>query len=155
MRHPSLMPLSHDHHHGLALALRCRKQALGQIKPMGSTGLRERAAEVLAFYGSNLIAHFRAEEEVLFPALRSAVPQSAAMIDHLVRDHEQIRKAMAELKTGAGLAKSIFDLGDLLERHIRREERELFPLFEQQVSASQAELIGEELKKSLAAKNEN
>jgi hemerythrin-like domain-containing protein len=83
------------------------------------------------------------------------VPQSAALIDHLVRDHEQIRKAMAELKTGAGLAKSIFDLGDLLERHIRREERELFPLFEQQVSASQAELIGEELKKSLAAKNEN
>ena len=155
MRHPSLIPLSHDHHHGLALALRCRKQALGQIKPMGSAGLRERAAEVLAFYDSNLIAHFRAEEEVLFPMLRSAVPQSAAMIEHLVRDHEQIHAAMAQLKTGAGLAKSIFDLGDLLERHIRKEERELFPLFEQQASASQAELVGVELRKSLAAGNEN
>ena len=82
------------------------------------------------------------------------MPQSAPMIDHLVRDHEQIREAMTQLKTGAGLAKSIFDLGDLLERHIRKEERELFPLFEQQVSASQAELIGVELKKSLAASNE-
>ena len=46
MRHPSLLLLSHDHHHGLALALRCRKQGLGQIKPMGAEGLRERAKEV-------------------------------------------------------------------------------------------------------------
>lgn len=38
MRHPSLVRLSHDHHHGLALALRCRKQALGQIRPMGVRG---------------------------------------------------------------------------------------------------------------------
>jgi iron-sulfur cluster repair protein YtfE (RIC family) len=155
MRHPSLLPLSHDHHHGLALALRCRKQALGQLKPMGAVGLRERAAEVLAFNDSNLIAHFRAEEEVLFPVLRSAVPQSASMIEQLVRDHEQIRQAMAQLKSAAGLAKLIFDLGDLLERHIRKEERELFPLFEQQVNARQAELIGEELKKSLGAKNDS
>jgi iron-sulfur cluster repair protein YtfE (RIC family) len=155
MRHPSLLPLSHDHHHGLALALRCRKQALGQLKPMGAVGLRERAAEVLAFNDSNLIAHFRAEEEVLFPVLRSAVPQSALMIEQLVRDHEQIRQAMAQLKSGAGLAKLIFDLGDLLERHIRKEERELFPLFEQQVNARQAELIGEDLKKSLGAKNDS
>lgn len=120
---------------------------------MGAAGLRERAAEVLAFYDSNLIAHFRAEEEVLFPKLRSAAPQSAPMIDQLVRDHEQIRTAMAHVKNGAGLAKSIFDLGDLLERHIRKEERELFPLFEQQVSATDADLIGAELKKNLAAKN--
>lgn len=148
------MPLSHDHHHGLALALRCRKQALGQIKPMGTVGLRERAAEVLAFYENNLIAHFRAEEKILFPMLRSAAPQSATMIEHLVRDHEQIRGTMTQLRNGAGLAKLMFDLGDLLERHIRREERELFPLFEEHVSASQAELIGKELKKTLEAKVE-
>jgi iron-sulfur cluster repair protein YtfE (RIC family) len=155
MRHPSLILLSHDHHHGLALALRCRKQALGQIKPMGAPGLHERAAEVLAFYDSNLIAHFRAEEEILFPSLRSVAMESAPMIDDLVREHEQIRQAMVELKAGAGLAKLIFDFGDLLERHIRREERELFPLFEKDVPADQANLIGEELKKNLEAKIEN
>ena len=154
MRHPSLVSLSHDHHHGLALALRCRKQALGQIKPMGAPGLRERAEEVLAFYESNLVAHFRAEEEVLFPLLRSVSARSAPMIDDLMREHAQIRQAMVQLKAGAGLAKLIFDIGDLLERHIRREERELFPLFEQQVQGDQAERIGAELKKSLEAKSE-
>ncbi|HYA28357.1 MAG TPA: hemerythrin domain-containing protein [Acidobacteriota bacterium] len=146
MRHPSLISLSHDHHHGLALALRCRKQALGQLKPMGAAGLRERAKELLEFYRANLLAHFRAEEEVLFPPLRNAVPNSASMLDALVREHEQLRQAMPQLETGAGLAKLIFDLGDLLERHIRREERELFPFFEAHIDPTQAELIGAQIK---------
>jgi hemerythrin-like domain-containing protein len=149
MRHPSLIPLSQDHHHGLALALRCRKQALGQIKPMGAEGLRERAKEFVAFYGAQLVPHFRAEEEVLFPLLRSVVAGSEEMIDELVRDHGQIRQAIPQLEGGTGLAKLIFDLGDLLERHIRKEERELFPLFEQHVEGWQAEAVGEEIKKIL------
>jgi len=149
----SLIPLSHDHHHGLALALRCRKQALGQIKPMGAAGLRERANEFLSFYASNLVAHFRAEEEVLFPLVGSAAPGSSAVINELVRDHEQIRQAVAQLEVGTGLAKVIFDLGDLLERHIRKEERELFPLFDQHVKTAEAEAVGREIKKILETRS--
>jgi hemerythrin-like domain-containing protein len=151
MRHASLIPLSQDHHHGLALALRCRKQALGQIKPMGAAGLRERAKEFAVFYTNNLIPHFRAEEEVLFPLLRSLVPESTGMIDELLQDHAEIRRAMPQLEAGTGLAKLIFDLGDLLERHIRKEERELFPLFEQHVDAGQGESAGVEIKRILGS----
>jgi iron-sulfur cluster repair protein YtfE (RIC family) len=149
MRHPSLVLLSHDHHHGLALALRCRKQSLGQIKPMGAEGLRARAQEVLAFYRDNLVAHFKAEEELLFPLMRDQVAGCGDMLDQLVRDHEQLRRAMPQLEAGAGLAKLIFDLGDLLERHIRKEERELFPLFEAHVDAAKAEQLGVRLKEYL------
>ena len=149
MRHPSLILLSHDHHHGLALALRCRKQALGQLKPMGAAGLRERAREFSDFFGSNLIAHFRAEEEVLFPYVREVAPGSGPITDVLIKDHEQIRAAVPKLQTGLGLAKLIFDLGDLLERHIRKEERELFPLFEQHADRRQAEVIGVAMKEIL------
>jgi iron-sulfur cluster repair protein YtfE (RIC family) len=149
MRHPSLLPLSHDHHHGLALALRCRKQGLGQIKPMGAEGLRARAQEFLEFYRANLVAHFKAEEKVLFPLMRDRVAGCAAMLDQLVQDHEQLRRAMPQLESGTGLAKLIFDLGDLLERHIRKEERELFPLFEAHVDAAQADAIGGVVKKLL------
>ena len=150
MRHPSLVLLSHDHHHGLALALRCRKQALGQLKPMGAVGLRERAKEFVDFYRMNLIAHFRAEEEILFPLMRASVPSSAALIDELLGQHEQLREAVLKLEAGSGLARLIFDVGDLLERHIRREERELFPLFEAHVDADKAESLGLELKQILA-----
>jgi len=152
MRHPSLTPLSHDHHHGLALALRCRKQALGQLKPMGLKGLKERTQELRDFFASNLVVHFRAEEEVLFPQMRALVPESEAIIEHLIRDHQQLRVAMSQLEGEAGLGKLIFDLGDLLERHIRKEERELFPLFEQHVGETGAERIGNEIKKILEAR---
>lgn len=148
-RHPSLLSLSHDHHHGLALALRCRKQALGQLKPMGTAGLRERAQECLSFYEKNLIQHFRAEEEALFPVMRSVVPISATIIDELIDDHEQIRRVMPLIESETGLGKLIFDLGDLLERHIRKEERQLFPLFEQHVGASQAQDVGDAIRKIL------
>ena len=151
MRHPTLIPLSHDHHHGLALALRCRKQALGQIKPLGASGLRERTVEVLEFYRRNLVPHFRAEEEVLFPLLRSSVPQSAKLIEELTGQHDQIRRAIPDLEAGVALAKLIFDLSDLLERHIRKEERELFPLFERHVTESQAETVAAELKAILGS----
>ncbi len=151
MRHPSLQPLSHEHHHGLALALRCRKQGLGQIKPMGAAGLRERAKEFLEFYRGNLVAHFKAEEEVLFPLMREQLAGCGEMLDQLARDHAQLRQAMPQLEAGTGLAKLIFDLGDLLERHIRKEERELFPLFEAHVEAALAEQLGAKLKELLTS----
>jgi hemerythrin-like domain-containing protein len=149
MRHPALVPLSHDHHRGLALALKCRKQALGQIKPMGAKGLRERAKEVQEFYSTQLIGHFRAEEEVLFPLIRSLVLESERMIAQLITEHQQIRSIVAQLDGATGLGKVLFDLSDLLERHIRREERELFPLFETHVEAAKADAVGAEIKKSL------
>ncbi len=146
MRHPSLIPLSHDHHHGLALALRCRKQALGQIKPMGVIGLQQRAEEVLNFYERNLLGHFRAEETVLFPNLRSIAPRCEALIGDLSAEHDAIHRLVDELKKGTGLAKLMFELGDLLERHIRKEERELFAIYEEEVDSAQAEVIGAEMK---------
>ncbi|HEU4341253.1 MAG TPA: hemerythrin domain-containing protein [Candidatus Binatia bacterium] len=149
MRHPSLVPLSHDHHHGLALALRCRKQALGQIKPMGTVGLKERAHEARLFFANHLVDHFRAEEDVLFPTLGSLVAASAPIIDQLLQEHEQIRCLALQLETEPGLGKRLFDFGDLLEGHIRKEERELFPLFEQHVGAKDAEIAAEQIRKIL------
>jgi hemerythrin-like domain-containing protein len=105
----------------------------------------------LVFYASDLVPHFQAEEEVLFPLMRSTIPASEPMIEELVRNHAEIRQAIPQLEAGAGLAKLIFDLGDLLERHIRKEERELFPLFEQRVERAKAESAGAEIKRILGS----
>ena len=149
MRHPILIPLSNDHHHGLALALRCRRQALGQIKPMGAQGLQERVKEYRDFFAQNLVPHFQAEEEILFPLIRARAAGSHSLIDELLKDHEQLRKWEGCLEEDKGLAKVLFDLGDLLERHIRREEREFFPIFENLAAQVDAERIGKEIKEIL------
>src|ERR1041384_5940017 len=114
-RHPALVPLSQDHHHGLALALRCRKQSLGQLKPMGAEGLRVRAEEFREFFATNLIAHFRAEEEIVFPLLQDGAAENRSLVQELFADHERIRAAEHALQSETGLAKLLFDAGDLLE----------------------------------------
>ena len=144
-RHPGLVPLSHDHHHALALALRCRKQALGQIKPTGVEGLRLRVNEFLTLYAAELSSHFEAEEKILFPQMSLHVPESEQLIEDLLLDHDTVRLASAKLQATVALGKVIFDLGDLLERHVRREERELFPLFEQHAEIIGADEIAERL----------
>lgn len=87
---------------------------------------------------------------MLFPYLGEVAPESGPMIDELIQDHEQIRATASKLEAGAASAKLIFDLGDLLERHIRKEERELFPLFEQYADTEKAEAIGAAMKKIVA-----
>lgn len=140
-RGPTLIRLSHDHHHGLALALRCRKQALGQMKPMGMEGLKERATEVRNFFAQSLERHFLAEEGILFPAIDARSPESHSVIEALIEDHQKIRSAAQSLENRVDVAKNLFDFGDLLERHIRREERELFPLFEKHVTEDEAKRV--------------
>ena len=65
-RHSSLIPLSQDHHRALALAIRCRKQALGQINPGDQKAMQGLAEEVKKFFLQNLKPHFEAEEKVLY-----------------------------------------------------------------------------------------
>ena len=48
-----------------------------------------------------------------------------------------------------GPRKFLFDFGDLLEQHIRSEERQLFPAFETLVPKSEAERAGREIKRLL------
>jgi hemerythrin-like domain-containing protein len=154
-RHPSLTPLSHDHHHGLALALRCRKQALGQIKPLGIQGLKERAQELKEFFERSLAPHFAAEEDLLFPFMRSSIPESDKLIGELLSEHERLRGWAGRLDEEKHLAKTLFEAADLLESHIRREERELFPLFEARSEPSGAASVGAAIKKVVQPEHEH
>jgi len=112
---------------------------------MGLAGLKERAEEFQAFVEQNLDRHFRAEEQVLFPSMRADIAESAGLIDDLLADHSRLRALLPRLENESDLAKVLFDAGDLLERHIRREERELFPMFEKHADAGLASKVESQL----------
>ena len=149
-RHPSLVPLSHDHHHGLALAVRCRKQALGQLDPRTKGNKEQQIQEVSRFFTDNLLRHFEAEEKILFPCMLSRCPETTTLVEELRAEHEEIRSAVKLLGQGTHQSKALFDVGDLLERHIHREERELFPIFESSLPPAEAEQVGIEIKRILS-----
>ena len=147
-RHPALIPLSHDHHHGLALALRCRKHALGQLNPGDATALDACAAEASRFFNEDLTAHFEAEETVLFP-LMAAHEECRELVARLKGEHRTFARLVAGAGGPGGPRKFLFDFGDLLEQHIRSEERQLFPAFETLVPDAKAERAGREIKRLL------
>ncbi|HWP59350.1 MAG TPA: hemerythrin domain-containing protein [Candidatus Acidoferrales bacterium] len=144
-RHPSLALLVSDHQLGIALALRCRKQALGQLKPAGPEALAERAKELEAFYAQALGGHFRAEEDVLFPLAARLIPEIVPLVQSLTADHEKIRRGLQSLATNSSHAKLLFDVAELLERHIRREEKELFPLVVERLGPASASEVREKI----------
>ena len=146
-RHESLIPLSHDHHHGLVVALRLR-EGYGRLEPSrAGEGIESLVKETEAFYQGSLLPHFRTEEEVLFPALKPVLELGDGIIEELLGDHEEIRSLVGGIsqQTGEQLRQHLRTLGELLERHIRKEERELFPIFERRVAAERAATLGREI----------
>ena len=125
-RDPSLIPLSHDHHHGLVRVFEIRRA----LRSGGDPGA-ERALTG-EFYTSDLLPHFRAEEEALVPALRESGALSEALLARLLDEHRTLKSMGGELASGRG------DLGafaDLLEKHIRFEERRVFVAYQARVPA--------------------
>lgn len=67
-RHPLLRPLSREHHEGLLLCWRIRRDLVAR------TDLEQVFEECRAFFHSDLLPHFAVEEEVVFPVLGSEHP---------------------------------------------------------------------------------
>ncbi len=126
-RDPSLIPLSHDHHHGLVRVFEIR-QALRK-----GGDLTEQVRRSVDFHRDDLVPHFRAEEEVVVPALRAAATDADAALERLADEHQRLRDMAALLDASA---ERLAAFADLLESHIRFEERELFPLYQQRVDAA-------------------
>lgn len=131
-RHDSLVPLSRQHHYGLMLCLGIHKGLL-QHKD-DTVWLQAKAQDVREFFQLDLVSHFALEEEVLFPVMER-MPEAEELIKRLLQEHREIEKLVQELVQSSLLATNLRRLADLLEEHIRQEERLLFPLFQRHVSA--------------------
>jgi hemerythrin-like domain-containing protein len=117
LRDSSLIPLSHQHHNGLALCVLTRRSLTADSSAENVAKLARRAIDR---YELELANHFAIEEEVLFPAC-GAMP----LVAELVGEHRALEGFIAELRTAAS-AETLERFCALLSSHIRREENELF-----------------------------
>ena len=125
-RHEALIPLSHDHHHALVEARRLRRAAGGA----DATGA---ASAFLRFFADESIRHFRDEEERLFPMVVDVEETREPIIQALL-EHQRLHALAAQLRRlvedGSDPSDVMRELGELLEAHVRHEERVVFPLIE-------------------------
>jgi len=146
-RHPSLVPLSWEHHDALVLA---QGLMLGRFKAPRSnwpTDHRLQVDRVSEFFQETFLVHFDAEEKCLFPMVTERMPDKAALIDELLRDHDVLRGLVSELSAGCSneLDVRLPALGRLMKAHIRKEERVLFQAVQSDLDPTEIEAIGTSL----------
>lgn len=123
-RHPALVHLSHDHQHALVQARRLRGATDGP-DPVSAS------AAFATFFAEVTVPHFREEEEELFP-LASSSEEARPLIVQALLEHQQLHALARQLeRSQEGLPATMVEMADVLEQHVRLEERELFPLLEQ------------------------
>ena len=142
-RHPALHTLYHHHHQGLILAQQLKKGA-PQYKGMPST-LEGKKDYTLSFYENELVQHFKDEEEILFPLVKNKSSDLDNMISEIISEHRKMETMVNELENTTNLEDLLSELGQLLEKHIRKEERELFVEIEKMLSEEELLKIGKQL----------
>src|ERR671921_646114 len=131
-RTPELRDLSDHHHQGLVQARRLRRAATGEE----TTASEATADAFLKFWQEATAAHFREEEEALLPVLaRYGGDVGRGPVVEMLAQHAQIRglvmKLSDEVRNGVVNPETLEGIGELLETHIRLEEREVFPMIEE------------------------
>jgi hemerythrin-like domain-containing protein len=130
----------------LALRLRQGKRAL--LRDWSHDPVWQ-ANYVIQFFRRHLVPHFEAEEKALFPTMKKYVKESIKTVETLLNQHEEMRARVEKLgkPDPMNLEVELKDFGDSLDRHIRIEEDDLFPLFEKSIPKDIAEEVGREIER--------
>ena len=122
-RDPSLIPLSRQHHNGLALGVLTRRSLREDASAANVARLARRAVDR---YELELANHFEIEEQLLFPAIANSLGE-LPLLAELVAQHREGEHLIDELRAAPSVA-VLEQVCGLLTEHIRREERELFEM---------------------------
>lgn len=126
-RHEILHPLSHHHHHALVMALKLKRAGTEQ----SSLSVDEIRRTLNAFWDSGGQEHFREEEEILLPAYARYASLDSPEIAEMLLEHVKIRSLVKRILEEAEETVPVMnELGHLLETHVRKEERIIFPEIE-------------------------
>lgn len=120
-RAKALRPLSRDHLKSLLAAKRLRSAADAVAA----------GRDFLAFWESEGRHHFRVEEEVLLPGWELHCPVDRVAVTRVLEEHLAIRRGALRAAAGEASIEELAELGQLLDDHVRFEERELFPMIEE------------------------
>ena len=127
-RHKALQPLSREHHHELLLSWKIRAGFSKNIEP--------RRIKVYAdwFFENHLIPHFEMEEAHVFTILN----EGNDLIKRAMADHRRLKRLFT---VSDDEAKALSKIEEELDKHIRFEERVLFPEIQKVATEDQMAIV--------------
>jgi iron-sulfur cluster repair protein YtfE (RIC family) len=143
LRDKSLIPLSRQHQHALALCVR-----IDRAQPIPGSDLEAWQGEIEQHFNQEINFHFLAEEHVLFPAARW-FPELIPLLDELIADHTRLREAFSHSEARRLSSASLPVFAQQLATHIRKEERQLFERLQQLMTPEELAALGIQLENAL------
>jgi len=131
LRDPSLVPLSHEHQHALALCV---------LIDRSTADVDIQARTIVDQFDSEMRSHFEVEERVLFPAA-AAIPAAHDLVQELIAEHRRMT-SMVDVLRRTGDRGIIAEFTDVLRRHVRKEENSLFEEVQRSLSREQLDRLG-------------
>ncbi len=144
-RDPSLVPLSHQHQHALALCVRLERGG-----KTSEEELLQWNEEVGHLFLTEVRFHFDAEERLLFPEAIT-FPEMAPLVDELLCEHGVLRGWFDRAGRGELDAAALTEFAGLLAGHVRKEERQLFEECQRLMPAEQIARVGTALEEYFRA----
>lgn len=132
-RNKNLVVFSKEHYHGLVFSnhLTMASKATDDVLKL----------YIIDFWENHLKAHFKNEEALLLPLMAEGKERT-----QFLEEHAQIENQLKLIKEATTDVQQLATaLGQLINSHIRFEERILFPWLEKTLTAEQLLNIGESL----------
>jgi iron-sulfur cluster repair protein YtfE (RIC family) len=148
-RDPALITLSREHLPALILAYRLRHgRSSNPAHPWPTDPVAQRS-QALVFIHGDLARHFAAEEEVLFP-LKGQLSDPGPS-DRVWAEHQQFWQQVHQIEDALpeALPPLLKALGELLDAHVRFEERVWFEQLQRELPPEQLDSVMAKLEQHL------
>jgi hemerythrin-like domain-containing protein len=107
-------------------------------------------ADLISDLVRELSVHAAVEEQVLYPAMREALPDGDEQVDHAIEEHQEVKDKLAAIEDETGgdgslpaVSPLLQELMDSVRHHVEEEEGELFPQLKQAISEDQLRQMGQ------------
>ena len=143
LRNKSLVPLSRQHQHALALCVR-----IDRASPIEDARLDAWQDEITQHFQQEIRVHFAAEEDLLFPGARKFA-ELIPLVEELMVEHATLQNEFAQAEVHALSAKNLLAFANRLSCHIRKEERQLFERMQELLQPEELGALGASLEIAL------
>ena len=120
------------------------EQMFRQVESLPGGGAQEELVQSIV---RELSVHAVIEEQVLYPAMREALPDGDELVKEAIDEHQQVKETLAAIERADATERGplLVQLIGNVRHHVEEEETELFPKLRASVGNEELQAMGAKL----------
>ena len=139
----------------LAILIRDHKEVDDLFHRVNAAGAGGLAGGLIAQIVEALSVHAAVEEQIVYPAMREALPDGEAKVRDAIADHQKVKDTLAQLEQLAPIDDQVLPMVQALAKdvraHVSEEEGQLFPQLAEALDEPTLQDMGRAIEKARKA----